>query len=393
MTWQGKPLCWLWWLCWFSVALSAPLQAALQQQWSATQGVGAASFRALQWHSKGQWQLSDHSVLQASWQLHEHNQTAEVSPSLRQTVASWAEVQQLALKVQHGAWQYSAGLLAPDWRLTDTVAVADVWTSRDLRDVVQPQSLAHPAVRASWQGNGVLRHVEWIWTPQQRSQQQPSGLWRVAQQPVLPAMPTSDAVGLKLAGQLGSQRWQLWGFQGHKAAAQWTLPTTADAAGSWQYPAQTAIGLSWQSELGDGWQSRTELGHIRLPTEHYLHWVQAMEYEWLGEQSSTVLLLQYSQTWQQAGQAPWLSMDMNRQLAGFWLGRLQYDPQGDMRQQWQLEWSLGRDNGYWQARWQQRLGDNHQLDIRWRQLHGTAQTLFGPYRQLDGLDLTWRYWF
>lgn len=390
MTWLGRPQRWL--LC-LSLAVPAPLQATVQHQLMARQGVGLASFRALQWQSKGNWQFSEHSSMQAAWQLHEHTQTAEVSPRLNHTGASWAEVQQLAVKIQHGDWQYSAGLLAPDWRLTDTVAVADVWTSRDLRDFVQPQSLAHPAVRAIWQGGGGLRQVEWIWTPHQRSQQQPSGIWHLAQQPVLPAMPTSAAVGLRLAGQWGVHRWQLWGFQGHKASAQLTQQPTTNDIGQWQYPTQTAVGISWQTELTDGWQSRTEFGHIRLPSEHYLHGVQAMEYEWLGEQSSTVLLLQYSQIWQQQGKAPWLMLDMNRQLAGFWLGRLQHDPNGDMRQQWQLEWSLGRANGYWQVRWQQRLGDNHQLDVSWRQLHGTADTVFGPYRQLDGLDLTWRYWF
>lgn len=392
---------------WLALLLCSSIATAseLTQSLTVRQGAGgqASEFTSATWQGKWQWQADEQWSSQLAWQAQQHSWADTPSGQLLwQDSHSVAELRQLALRYQAGDWQYSAGYLTPDWRLTDTVSVANVWNARDLQTFNQPETLALPALRAAWRGQWrQLRSLELIVSPKMRAQVQPTGIWQlpVSELGALD-MPKDAAVGLRFAGRLGADQWSLWAFDGRQTAAELTaaslLPALAQQADvppiGWQFPRKTAMGITYQHELASGWISRSELGHIELPTRQWWHAVQGLEHEWLGDTSSTLLLLQYSKTWSQ-GTPALLTMDMDQQLAGFWLGRLQYDPTGDMRQQWQLEWSMGDQNGYWQARWQQRLLDNHQLTLSWRQLHGKPETVWGRYRQLDGAELQWTYWF
>lgn len=384
------------------------------QSISLAQGTGsqASEFASATWQGKWQWQADERWSTQLAWQAQHHSWTRQTAPrGLWQRQHSWAEVRQLAVRYQAGDWQYTAGWLTPDWRLTDTVSVASVWNARDLQTFDEPESLAQPAVRAIWRGQWrQVRMLEVLVSPQLRAQRQPSGIWQQAASDLDALdMPNTTAVGVRLAGRLEADQWSVWAFDGRQSAAELSATDLAAAALlseqaqmlqseqqslalAWQFPRKTAFGATYQREFADGWISRSELGHIELPTHQWWQAVQGIEHEWVGEASSTLLLLQYSKIWQR-GTPVLLTMDMDQQLAGFWLGRLQYDPSGDMRTQWQWEWSLGTHNGYWQARWQQRLGDSQQLAVQWRQLHGSPDTLWGRYRQLDGAELQWTYWF
>lgn len=387
------------------LASGMALASELTQSLTVRQGAGgqASEFTSATWQGKWQWQADEHWSSQLAWQAQQHSWADRTSsPLLWQRSHSFVELRQLALRYQAGDWQYSAGYLTPDWRLTDTVSAASVWNTRDLQSFNQPETLALPALRVAWRGQWrQLRAMEVIVSPKLRAQVQPAGIWQLPASSVDQAtMPDDPAVGARLAGRLGADQWSVWVFRGRQTAAEVTavslllaLAQRADASPiGWQFPRKTAMGITYQHELANGWISRSELGHIELPTRQWWHAVQGLEHEWLGDTSSTLLLLQYSKTWSQ-GTPALLTMDMDQQLAGFWLGRLQYDPTGDMRTQWQLEWSLGDQNGYWQARWQQRVLDNHQLAFSWRQLHGKADTVWGRYRQLDGAELQWTYWF
>lgn len=386
------------------VGAPPPAVAQWTQAVTFSHGVGgsAAQYSQVQWRGVGAWQVSEGVSIDSTLQLRDNSRSQEHSPSLRQTSASWGDIRQLAVHLQQQQWRYSVGLLAVDWRLTDTVALANVWSARDLSHLTEPELLAQPALRALWQGEtAAIRQFEVLWSPAQRLQQDPAGIWQLDAGTSATAAVSQPAFGVKIGGGR-HDRWTLWYFNGVMAAAQISQASAVSAI-QWQHVPQQTLAATYQMELGDGWLSRTELGHIRASSadtaardtagQAYWQWVQGVEHEWVGETSSTVLLVQYSQQWRQFGQAPLYTQDMDQQLAGFWLGRLQYDPAGDMRQQWQLEWSIGTANQYWQARWQQRLGENHQLHVSWRVLNGVDGTLWGRYRQLDGIELAWRYWF
>ncbi len=409
---------------------------------SLRQATSAASITLLDWQQQLSWQFTAMPQRQQTarqwrcqpklslgfgefWQLDagltmltpvasigaDHPATVQRSPDWAgwsgQPVPARGWLDKLQLQYSDGQSVFRVGRQLIDWRVTDTVSVADVWTVADWQQLPAPAQQAQPALRWLW-GQASSGQLDLVASARSATVWLPAGLWQAPlpadyQLPAVSRAPQQTQLGARWSAQYQQLRWHLLHYDGSDYQPV-LAPASAD---HWLYPRQQVSALQGEAEWG-GVIWRAELGLVRqqlalLPDKHsepavwrqqYAQYVLSAQYEWFGEQAQTLLLLQYSQETAPQG-TPWPQWypDLGRVFAGQWLGRLQYDPSGDLQQQWQLEWAWQRaaEASFIKARHTRRLADNWQLQLGYQGFHGEASHWWGRYKQHDSwqLELTW----
>ena len=347
--------------------------------------------------------------LNTSWQLHAAARLQQDSVQQESTVAGWwgstkpalFSLQQLKLKYQQSHHSLTLGRQIIDWRQTDTVSVADVWTVPDYQDLTGSAQQAQPALRWVWHANAGQPALELVYSPSAVAPWLPDGIFAL-QRPQLNNRPEQAQRGLRLVQTDGAVQWSLFGYDGVDLQ-----PALLPLAGQldWFYPAQQVVGATAQSQSGN-WLWRAELAKVQqqLPAGatlkpqqgQYWQYVVATEREWYGEQSQWLLLVQYSdESHRQLMPVTSLYPDFGRVFRRQLLGRLQYDPTGELQTQYQLEWAWqpAQQASVVKLRYQTRLNPQSELQLSWTAFSGSEHSVWGQYRQQDLWQATLQWFF
>ncbi len=348
-------------------------------------------------------------TLNTRWQLHAAVRLQQDSVQHESAAAGWwgstrpafFSLQQFRLKYQHEQHSLTLGRQIIDWRQTDTVSVADVWTVPDQQDLTGTAQQAQPALRWVWHANVDLPALEMVYSPAAVAPWLPDGVFAL-QRPALSKRPEQAQRGVRLSQTQGAVQWSLFGYDG---VDLWPALLPAPFIPDWFYPAQQVAGATAQTQLGS-WMWRAELAKIRQQitagaapeSQHGRYWqyVVAAEREWYGEQSQWLLLLQYSdESRRQLMPVASLYPDFGRVFRRQLLGRLQYDPTGDLQTQYQLEWAWqpSQQASVVKLRYQTRLNPQTELQLSWTAFTGSEQSVWGQYRQQDLWQATLQWFF
>lgn len=374
----------------------------------------------LQWHLgwMPQLQQSQHRLrydnelqldLSANWQFNSAIRLQQDSVQQEKAVAGWwgstkpalFNLQQFRLKYQQKQHSLTLGRQIIDWRQTDTVSVADVWTVPDYQDLTGSAQQAQPALRWIWHAADSSPELELAYSPAAVAPWLPDGLFAL-QRPELTTRPEHAQRGVRLVQIRGAVQWSLFGYDGMDLQPA-LLPASLQP--EWFYPSQQVMGGTTQAQLGS-WIWRAELAQVRqqLSTdqvsapaqERYWQYVVAAEREWYGVQSQWLLLLQYSDE-SQRQQSPVASLypDFGRVFRRQLLGRLQYDPTGELQSQYQLEWAWqpAQQASLLKLRYQTRLNVHTELQLSWTGFAGPPDSIWGQYRQQDLWQMTLQWFF
>ena len=347
--------------------------------------------------------------LNPRWQLTTAVRLQQDSVQQEKMVAGWwgstrpplFSLQQFKLKYQQSQHNLVLGRQIIDWRQTDTVSVADVWTVPDYQDLTGSAQQAQPALRWVWQANAGQPALELVYSPSAVAPWLPDGIFAL-QRPQLNKRPEQAQRGLRLVQTDGAVQWSLFGYDGVDLQPS-LLPLAAQL--DWFYPTQQVVGATAQSQLGS-WLWRAELAKVQqqLPetvasqSQHGSYWqyVLAAEREWYGEQSQWLLLLQYSdESRRQLMPDVSLYPDFGRVFRRQLLGRLQYDPTGELQTQYQLEWAWqpAQQASVVKLRYQTRLNPQTELQLSWTAFSGGEHSVWGQYRQHDLWQMSLQWFF
>ena len=313
----------------------------------------------------------------------------------------WLDKLQLQYNDGQSVWR--AGRQLIDWRVTDTVSVADVWTVADWQQLPSASQQAQPAVRWLW-GQASSGQLDLVFSDRGATVWLPAGLWQAPlpagyQLPAVPRAPQQRQFGARWSARYQQLRWHLLYYDGSDYQPV-LAPASADY---WLYPRQQVSALQGEAEWG-GVIWRAELGLVRQQLtigadwpvtwrQQYGQYVLSAQYEWFAEQAQTLLLLQYSQeTAPQGTLWPQWYPDLGRVFAGQ-CRRICRSARGGLQQQWQLEWAWQPADhaSFIKARYQRRLADNWQLQLGYQWFQGDYAHWWGRYQQHDSwqLALTW----
>ena len=326
--------------------------------------------------------------LNTSWQLHAAARLQQDSVQQESTVAGWwgstkpalFSLQQLKLKYQQSHHSLTLGRQIIDWRQTDTVSVADVWTVLDYQDLTGSAQQAQPALRWVWHANAGQPALELVYSPSAVAPWLPDGIFAL-QRPQLNKRPEQAQRGLRLVQADGAVQWSLFGYDGVDLQ-----PALLPLAGQldWFYPAQQVVGATAQSQSGN-WLWRAELAKV-----------QQQLAETVASQSQWLLLLQYSdESRRQLMPLVSLYPDFGRVFRRQLLGRLQYDPTGELQTQYQLEWAWqsAQQASVVKLRYQTRLNPQTELQLNWTAFSGSEHSVWGQYRQHDLWQMSLQWFF
>lgn len=380
----------------------------------------AAHFRQqLQWQLgfMPQLQQSQHRLrydndlqleFNTNWQLNAAMRLQQDSVQQEKTVAGWwgstkptlFSLQQFRLKYQQPQYSLTLGRQIIDWRQTDTVSVADVWTVPDYQDLTGSAQQAQPALRWIWHADS-SPELELAYSPAAVAPWLPDGLFAL-QRPELTTRPAQAQRGVRLVQTRGAVQWSLFGYDGVDLQPA-LLPASLQL--DWFYPSQQVMGGTTQAQLGS-WIWRAELAKVRqqLPAGNraeaqqgqYWQYVVAAEHEWYGELSQWLFLLQYSdESHRQLMAVESWYPDFGRVFRRQLLGRLQYDPTGDLQSQYQLEWAWqpAQQASVVKLRYQTRLNPHTELQLSWTAFSGSARSVWGQYRQQDLWQVALQWFF
>ncbi|MDF2152807.1 hypothetical protein [Vibrio sp. CAU 1672] len=292
--------------------------------------------------------------------------------------------------------EWTLGRQLVDWRVTDTISVADVWAPRDFSDVLEPQQLAFSALR--WRWFGPLQ-LDLIYSPEPSPSRLPAGIWQQEAIPLLPQdnSEAGEQLGIRISGNWRQQDLTLYGYSGYG----YSPAARIEAAGIRPYyDGQHIFGGTWVSPLDGSALMRAEIGYVRQNHgDDYLQWVLALEkefFEVLGEQDHWLLLVQTAdeKVTQGGEQLPgWV--DFRRVFRDNLMGRISWDPEGDEETLLILEWSIdtAESGQYFEIQTEQRLNDHATVSLSWQQLSGSAQSFWGSYRDRDRIGLSVSYFF
>lgn len=290
--------------------------------------------------------------------------------------------------------EWTLGRQLADWRVTDTISVADVWAPRDFSDVLEPQQLAFSALR--WRWFGPLQ-LDLIYSPESGPSRLPAGIWQQEAIPLLPqdSSEAGEQLGMRISGNWRQQDLALYGYSGYGYSPAARLETGGIRP---YYDRQQIFGGTWVSPLDGSALMRAEIGYVRQKHgDDYLQWVLALEkefFEVLGEQDHWLLLLQAAgEKVTQDGEQLSGWVDFRRVFRDNLMGRISWDPEGDEELQFILEWSIDTaENGqYFEILTERRLNDHATVSFSWQQLSGSAQSFWGSYSDRDrlGLSVNW----
>lgn len=347
--------------------------------------------------------------LNTNWQLHAAVRIQQDSVQEESAVSGWwgstkpalFSLQQFRLKYQQPEYSLTLGRQMIDWRQTDTVSVADVWTVPDYQDLTGTSQQAQPALRWQWHNQHGGPDVDVVFSPAAVAPWLPDGRFAL-QRPELSNAPTQSQLGVRLVQTEGAVQWSLFSYDGVDL-----LPALVPVIQQldWVYPTQQVVGTTVQTPLS-GWLWRAELAKVRqkLPAGavlepqrgQYWQYVIAAEREWFGELSQWLLLVQYSdESDRQLFRTASLYPDFGRVFRGQWLGRLQYDPTGDFQTHFQLEWALqtAQQASLVKLSYQTRLNPYTELQLSWTAFSGSNQSVWGLYRQQDLWQMSLQWFF
>ncbi len=345
--------------------------------------------------------------LSANWQFNSVFRLQQDSVQQEKAAALWwgstkpavFSLQQFRLKYQQTQHSLTLGRQIIDWRQTDTVSVADVWTVPDYQDLTGGAQQAQPALRWQWHGSDPGPELEFVYSPAAVAPWLPDGIF-LLQRPELTKKPAQAQRGVRLVQNQAAVQWSLLGYDGVDLQPA-LLPVALQP--EWFYPAQQVLGMTAQTQLGR-WLWRGELAkvHQQLPVGvttqqgQYWQYVLAAEREWYGELSQWLLLLQYSdENRRQLMPVVSLYPDFGRVFRRQLLGRLQYDPTGDLQTQYQLEWAWqpAQQASVLKLRYQTRLNPQTELQLSWTGFTGSLDSVWGPYRQQDLWQMALQWFF
>lgn len=396
-----------------------PLSAALLCCSLVQDPAWATHFRQqLQWQlgfvpqlqqSQHRWRY-DHDLqldLSANWQFNSAVRLQQDSVQQEKAAALWwgstkpavFSLQQFRLKYQHNQYSAILGRQIIDWRQTDTVSVADVWTVPDYQDLTGGAQQAQPALRWQWLSSDRGPELEFVYSPAAVAPWLPDGIF-LLQRPELTKRPEQAQRGIRLMQTQGVLQWSLFGYDG--VDLQPALLPVAQLP-EWIYPTQQVVGMTAQTQWGS-WLWRGELArvHQQLPVGaetqqgQYWQYVLAAEREWYGELSQWLLLLQYSdESRRQLMPVASLYPDFGRVFRRQLLGRLQYDPTGDLQTQFQLEWAWqpAQQASVLKLQYQTRLNPQTELQLSWTGFTGRPDSIWGQYRQQRLWQMTVQWFF
>jgi len=343
----------------------------------------------------------------AGWQLNAAVRLQQDSVQQEKAVAGWwgstkpalFSLQQFRLKYQQDLHSLTLGRQIIDWRQTDTVSVADVWTVPDYQDLTGSAQQAQPALRWIWHAADSSPELELVYSPAAVAPWLPDGLFAL-QRPELTKKPEQAQRGVRLVQSRGAVQWSLFGYDGVDLQPA-LLPASLQL--DWFYPSQQVMGMTAQSQLGS-WLWRGELAKVRqqMPVGattqqgQYWQYVIAAEHEWYGEMSQWLLLLQYSDESHRQQLLPAsFYPDFGRVFRQQLLGRLQYDPTGDLQSQYQLEWAWqpAQQASLLKLRYQTRLNPQTELQLSWTAFTGSEPSVWGMYRQQDLWQVALHWFF
>lgn len=345
--------------------------------------------------------------LSANWQFNSVFRLQQDSVQQEKAAALWwgstkpavFSLQQFRLKYQQTQHSLTLGRQIIDWRQTDTVSVADVWTVPDYQDLTGGAQQAQPALRWQWHGSDRGPELEFVYSPAAVAPWLPDGIL-LLQRPELTKRPEQAQRGVRLVQTQGAVQWSLFGYDGVDLQPA-LLPVALQP--EWFYPAQQVLGMTAQTQLGS-WLWRGELAGVRqhLPVGaatqqgQYRQYVLAAEREWYGELSQWLFLLQYSdESRRQLMPVASLYPDFGRVFRRQLLGRLQYDPTGDLQTQYQLEWAWqpAQQASVLKLHYQTRLNPQTELQLSWTAFTGQPDSIWGQYRQQDLWQMTLQWFF
>lgn len=345
--------------------------------------------------------------LSANWQFNSVFRLQQDSVQQEKAAALWwgstkpavFSLQQFRLKYQQTQHSVTLGRQIIDWRQTDTVSVADVWTVPDFQDLTGSAQQAQPALRWQWHGSAPGPDLEFVYSPAAVAPWLPDGIF-LLQRPELTKKPAQAQRGVRLVQTQGALQWSLFGYDGVDLQPA-LLPVALQP--EWFYPAQQVLGMTAQTQLGS-WLWRGELAqvHQQLPVGattqqgQYWQYVLAAEREWYGEMSQWLLLLQYSdESQRQLMPVTSFYPDFGRVFRRQLLGRLQYDPTGDLQTQYQLEWAWqpAQQASVLKLQYQTRLNPQTELQLSWTGFTGRPDSVWGQYRQQDLWQITLQWFF
>jgi len=345
--------------------------------------------------------------LSANWQFNSVFRLQQDSVQQEKAAALWwgstkpavFSLQQFRLKYQQTQHSLTLGRQIIDWRQTDTVSVADVWTVPDYQDLTGGAQQTQPALRWQWHGSDRGPELEFVYSPAAVAPWLPDGIF-LLQRPELTKKPAQAQRGVRLVQNQAAVQWSLFGYDGVDLQPA-LLPVALQP--EWFYPAQQVLGMTAQTQLGR-WLWRGELAkvHQQLPVGvttqqgQYWQYVLAAEREWYGELSQWLLLLQYSdENRRQLMPVVSLYPDFGRVFRRQLLGRLQYDPTGDLQTQYQLEWAWqpAQQASVLKLRYQTRLNPQTELQLSWTGFTGSLDSVWGPYRQQDLWQMALQWFF
>lgn len=345
--------------------------------------------------------------LSTNWQFDSAIRLQQDSVQQEKAAALWwgstkpavFSLQQFRLKYQQNQHSLTLGRQIIDWRQTDTVSVADVWTVPDYQDLTGTAQQAQPALRWVWHATASQPALELVYSPSAVAPWLADGIFTL-QRPELSKRPEHAQRGIRLVQTQGALQWSLFGYDGVDLQPA-LLPT--DQQLEWFYPAQQVMGITAQTQLGSWlWRGELAKAHQQLAVGvatqqgHYWQYVLAAEREWYGEQSQWLLLLQYSdESRRQLMPVVSLYPDFGRVFRRQLLGRLQYDPTGELQTQYQLEWAWqpAQQASVLKLRYQTRLNPQTELQLSWTAFSGSVHSVWGQYRQQDLWQITLQWFF
>ncbi|MGR5149496.1 hypothetical protein ACQKP8_23490 [Photobacterium alginatilyticum] len=304
------------------------------------------------------------------------------------------ELAQAFVRYRKDDHEWTIGRQYVDWRVTDTISVADVWAPRDFSDVLDPQSLALPALRWRWFGS---LQLDMIYSPEFSPSRLPTGIWQQEAIPLLPqdSSAVREQLGMRISRNWRQQDLAIYGYRGYGYSPAARLETGGIRP---YYERQHILGGTWVSPLDGSALLRSEIGYVwQENSDDYLQWVLALEkefFEVLGEQDHWLLLLQTAnEKVMRAGEQLPGWVDFRRVFRDNLMGRISWDPQGDEELQLIMEWSIDTANNgqYWELSTKRRLNDYASISLSWQQLSGSEQSFWGRYNDRDrvGVSVMW----